>query len=191
MSTHAFAHHHSEMAGHGAGRRFASEVKHLLLNGAAEDKGDFLEEHPAKFDFWHPWLPKVADCEWLPEAGSFATGAAYMANAGDGGRLYAYVWSKTLPLLALLLALAIPATAQPCKVNLTSGTVAELALLPGVGAVTAQAIAEAKPADETALDAVKGIGPAKLAAIRPHAAYGAAATTRTEKQKKGSKDGAQ
>jgi hypothetical protein len=135
-----------------------------------------------RYGFWHPRLPEVDTWNLRPAVRALAT------NTGRSG------WKvfRVIPITALLLALAIPATAQePCKVNLTSATVAELALLPGVGAVTAQAIAEAKPADETALDAVKGIGPAKLAAIQPYAVYGAAKTTCTEEQKKSSKDGAQ
>lgn len=47
----------------------------------------------ADVDFWHPELPEIANCAWLPEVGSFATGSNFMAPAGNGHRLYAYVWT--------------------------------------------------------------------------------------------------
>lgn len=103
---------------------------------------------------------------------------------------------------ALVLSALLPFTASaqstqqapaPCKVNVQSGTVAELALLPGVGEKTATLIAEAKPATLEALDQVKGIGTVKLSWITPHAVFGSEKTTCTEKQRRPepAKDGAQ
>lgn len=97
--------------------------------------------------------------------------------------------SKTRLFLAALSLplLAAPSFAQsasaPCKVNVERGTVQQLALLPGVGEKTAALIAGAHPATLEALDAVKGIGTAKLQAITPYAAFGTNATTCTEKLK--------
>jgi competence protein ComEA len=81
-------------------------------------------------------------------------------------------------LLALLLALATGGQAAAASelsgvVNVNTATAEELALLPGVGAVKAQAILEARQdrgsfrSVEELLE-VRGIGPAALERIRSH-----------------------
>lgn len=143
---------------------------------------EFAGASPRLAPCWHPALPEVRVLPAIPRTnGPGMIPGELCYHAGDG-RWYGKVLSAIL-----LLALAVPSFAQPapapCKVNVEHGTAAELALLPGVGEKTAALIVAAHPATLEALDAVKGIGTAKLAAIAPHAAFGDAETTCIEKLK--------
>lgn len=135
---------------------------------------------PDRFDFWHDAVWSLGRSETSPRQGK---GVVQLLAA------------TVLFLLSALLPFAASAQQPPapCKINVQSGTVAELALLPGVGEKTAALIAEAKPETLEALDQVKGIGVEKLSWITPYAVFGAEKTTCTEKQKRPepAKDGAQ
>jgi len=158
----------------------------LLTEGSLFREGSGIGSLIA-FDapFWHPDLPEVDILPPVP------------ANGLPGEIHYrrdAKRW-RYLGTLLVLLAFALPAlAAEPtCKVNVQTCTVVSCAFLPGVGPVVGARIAEAHPATLEDLDAVEGIGPAKLKAIKPMAVFGTKPTTCTTKQKsifpKGGTDG--
>ena len=84
--------------------------------------------------------------------------------------------SAALALTTLLVTAAVPALAEEKisgVVNVNTASAAELEMLPGVGASRAKAVIEAREAKGgfKSLDdllAVKGIGEASLAKLRPH-----------------------
>lgn len=150
--------------------------RHVLTPQAQEELAAIVEQaRPARVDFWHPALPEVVDT---------SNGRVMIARPFPrDGRFFARAVQIATFVLFLLpfTATAQPTAPAPCKINLQTATPAQLALLPGIGEKTAALIAEAKPANLDELDAVKGIGTVKLAAIEPYAAFGDAATTCTEK----------
>lgn len=85
---------------------------------------------------------------------------------------------RRLYLYAALILLAVAALSTSARaeerpvVNVNTADAAQLMLLPGIGEVTAHRIIETRSAAPYAsvddLLQVKGIGPAKLARIRPH-----------------------
>jgi competence protein ComEA len=107
----------------------------------------------------------------LPEAATDALNLA--APLADGERVYVPVVGESVPPPpdpAPAGASSPPAPAGP--VDLNRATAAELDLLPGIGPATAQAIVDHRQANGPFasvddLEAVRGIGPAKLEAIRP------------------------
>ena len=84
--------------------------------------------------------------------------------------------SAALALTTLLVTAAVPALAEEKisgVVNVNTASAAELEMLPGIGASRAKAVIEAREAKGgfKSLDdllAVKGIGEASLAKLRPH-----------------------
>lgn len=93
------------------------------------------------------------------------------APVSDGERVYVPRRGETVPVVAP--SGAVSAAAQRV-VNLNSAGLSELETLPGVGPATAQAIVDyrAQRGRFRAVDDllnVRGIGPSKLAQIRPHA----------------------
>lgn len=127
---------------------------------------------------WHPALPEVAVQDDYD-----ALTTNYRTKPYGMWFIASVAWKMAVFALSIVLFPFTARAAEPCKVNLQTATPAQLALLPGIGEKTAALIAEAKPATLDELDGVKGIGAVKLAAITPHAAFGAEETTCTEKQK--------
>lgn len=89
----------------------------------------------------------------------------------DGQRLYVPRVGETVPALADMSSAATGSTAAPGPVNLNSATADELDSLPGVGPATAAAILAYREehgafASVDDLAEVRGIGPAKLEALR-------------------------
>lgn len=158
---------------------------------ASEWRRLFTEPAPSsaapeqRYDFWHPSLPEVLVYRREPQAGGHIC-----AKVAESAPYFRLLFNLSF---ALLLALAIPASAQePCKVNVATCVAAQCAFLPGIGPSKGAAIVAAHPVDEKSLDAVAGIGEATLAKIRPHVAY-TGETTCTSKQTapKQGKDGAE
>ena len=93
------------------------------------------------------------------------------APLGDGARIYVPMIGEEVPPTAW----PPPRRPPPCRpgpVDLNRATAAELDDLPGIGPATAQAIVDHRTANGPFasvddLEAVRGIGPAKLDAIRP------------------------
>lgn len=160
-----------------------------------------IEPAPSSgFDFLHPALPEVAAClTGLRVQGvliePFSDGYPAVYKGGEIETTVFYkgadypprfstvklLTTRALTAFALLLAFALPALAEPCKVNVRTCAAAECAYLPGIGPSKGAAIEAAHPADEAALDAVPGIGEATLVKIRPHVTY-TGPTTCTSKQ---------
>ena len=96
-----------------------------------------------------------------------------------------------LALAALLCTAATPAFAEgkiSGVVNVNTASAAELEMLPGVGASRAKAVIEAREAKGgfKSLDdllAVKGIGEASLAKLRPHLTLEGKTTVKSESQR--------
>jgi competence protein ComEA len=90
----------------------------------------------------------------------------------DGERVYVPVEGEAPPPLALPPGDAPGSSVAPGPVDLNRATAAELDALPGIGPATAQAIVAHREANGPFasiddLEQVRGIGPAKLATIRP------------------------
>ena len=107
----------------------------------------------------------------LAEAATDALNLA--APLADGERVYVPVVGESVPPPPAPPADAAASPSVPAgPVDLNRATAAELDLLPGIGPATAQAIVDHREANGPFasvddLEAVRGIGPAKLEAIRP------------------------
>jgi competence protein ComEA len=106
----------------------------------------------------------------LPDAATDALNLA--APLADGERVYVPVVGEPVPPPEPPAASATSPSVPAGPVDLNSATAAELDLLPGIGPATAQAIVDHREANGPFasvddLEAVRGIGPAKLEAIRP------------------------
>ena len=96
--------------------------------------------------------------------------------------------SAALALTALLVSAGTPVLAEEKitgVVNVNTATAAELEMLPGIGASRAKAVIEAREAKGgfKSLDdllAVKGIGEASLAKLRPHLTLEGKTTIKSE-----------
>ena len=96
--------------------------------------------------------------------------------------------SAALALSTLLVTAAVPAWAEgkvTGVVNVNTASAAELEMLPGIGASRAKAVIEAREAKGgfKSLDdllAVKGIGEASLAKLRPHLTLEGKTTVKSE-----------
>ncbi len=142
------------------------------------DSTGLLGYKPGAFTFWHRDLPEVRVHHSGPGRPHVS---AISAGVARSVRVQPRAWAAAA-FAALLLCLALPASAAPsCKVNVQTCSPITCAFLPGVGPVTAGRIAAAHPADLVALDAVKGIGGAKLVAMLPWVSF-EGETTCTAKQ---------
>ena len=100
---------------------------------------------------------------------------------------FVQVASAALALIALLATAGAPVLAEEITgvVNVNTASAAELEMLPGIGASRAKAVIEAREAKGgfKSLDdllAVKGIGEASLAKLRPHLTLEGKTTVKSE-----------